>query len=237
VIRPAIICARGGSRGVPGKNLRELWGKPLIAWTVEQAARSGLFDTVAVSSDSPDILEAARAAGADSLVERPPEMATDTASVQPAILHCLDTVERARGAACDSFVFLQVTSPLRTVADIAGAVALWEAHRPGSVVSATPARSSPYFTIVEERDDGTVGLSKPTDPPVTRRQDAPRCWDLNGAIYVFDRARHAAAPRVLYSDTRLYEMPAERSLDIDTEADWAQIKSIFPDPPYSTKPQ
>ena len=101
-----------------------------------------------------------------------------------------------------------------------GAVALWDAHRPGSVVSATPARSSPYFTIVEERADGTVALSKPTDPPVIRRQDAPRCWDLNGAVYVFDRVRYGTDPKVLYPDTRLYEMPEERSLDIDTEADW-----------------
>lgn len=220
MIRPAIICARGGSKGVPGKNLRQLGGKPLIAWTVEQALQSGLFDTVAVSSDSTEILQAAQVAGADSLVERPAEMATDDAPVHDAILHCLDSVERTRGVAYQSFVFLQVTSPLRAVKDLADAIALWEAHHPGSVVSATPARSSPYFTIIEERADGTVGLSKPSDPPVTRRQDAPRCWDLNGAVYVFDRARHAADPRVLYFDTRLYEMPEKRALDIDTELDY-----------------
>lgn len=186
--------------------------------------QSGLFDTVAVSSDSAEILQAAHAAGADSIVERPAEMATDAAPVHAAILHCLDSIERTRGTAYDSFAFLQVTSPLRAIEDIVGAVALWEAHRPGSVVSATPARSSPYFTIVEERADGTVGLSKPSDPPVIRRQDAPRCWDLNGAVYVYDRARHAADPRVLYPDTRLYEMPEERSLDIDTETDWQMVE-------------
>lgn len=88
------------------------------------------------------------------------------------------------------------------------------------------ARSSPYFTIVEERADGTVALSKPTDPRVIRRRDAPRCWDLNGAIYVFDRARQGTDPRVLYPDTRLYEMPEERSLDIDTEADWRVLEAM-----------
>ena len=84
-----------------------------------------------------------------------------------------------------------------------------------------------YRDIVEERADGTVGLSKPTDPPVTRRQDAPRCWDINGAVYVYDRVRYAADPRVLYPDTRLYEMPEERSLDIDTEADWRVVEGVW----------
>ena len=225
--RPAIICARGGSKGVPGKNLRLLGGKPLIAWTVEQAIRSGLFDTVAVSSDSYDILEAARAAGAHLLIERPPKMATDTASVHLAIAHCLDAIEQDRSAACDSFAFLQATSPLRATEDVAGAVAMWEKYRPGSVVSATPSQSSPYFSIVEERADGTVELSKTLDSPVIRRQDAPRCWDLNGAVYVFDRARYRADPRVLYSDTRAYHMPEERSLDIDTEWDWAMAETLW----------
>lgn len=162
-----------------------------------------------------------------SILRCPAEMATDAAPVHAAILHCLDSIERTRGTAYDSFAFLQVTSPLRAIEDIVGAVDLWEAHRPGSVVSATPARSSPYFTIVEEGADGTVGLSKRTDPPVIRRQDAPRCWDLNGAVYVFDRARYAGDPRVLYLDTLIVEMPPERALDIDTEFDWFMVESLW----------
>jgi CMP-N,N'-diacetyllegionaminic acid synthase len=224
--RIAVICARGGSRGVPGKNLRPLGGRPLIAWTVAQAVESGLFDLVAVSSDAADILEAARAAGADFLVTRPPELATDTISVHPAIAHCLDAAEAHLGRRAESFAFLQVTSPLRATEDIVRAVELWETHRPGSVVSATLARSSPYFTILEEAPDGSVRLSKEADPPVVRRQDAPRCWELNGAVYVFDRERYAKDPRVLHSDTRILEMPEERSVDIDTEWDWQVVERM-----------
>lgn len=225
--RLAVICARGGSRGVPGKNIRPLGGRPLIAWTVLQALEADLFDLVVVSSDAPEILRAAAEAGPVFAVHRPAEMATDTASVQPAILHALDAAEGHLGRGCESFAFLQTTSPLRAVADIARGVALWEAHRPGSVLGVTAARASPYYTLLEEGADGRVQLSKPADPPFVRRQDAPRCWEINGALYVFDRTRHAADPRVLYPDTRLCEMPPERSVDIDTEWDWRVVEGVW----------
>lgn len=225
--RIAILCARGGSKGVPGKNTRLLGGRPLIAWSIAQARESGLFDLVAVSSDAPDILEAARAAGADLMVRRPDELATDTVSVLPAIVHCIEAAEAHLGRKARSITYLQATSPARDTSDIAACVDLFEAHRPGSVVTGCTAKSSPYFSLVEERPEGTVGLSKPTDPPVVRRQDAPRCFDLNGSVYVFDRDRFMADPRVLYPDTRLHEMPEERSVDIDTELDWALAELLF----------
>ncbi|MCT4556789.1 MAG: acylneuraminate cytidylyltransferase family protein [Pelagimonas sp.] len=225
--RPAIICARGGSKGVPGKNLKIIAGKPLIAWTIEQAQATGLFDQVVVSSDCPDILEVAGQAGVDLLVERPDALATDTVSVHPAIAHALEQAETTISMRYDSFVFLQATSPLRAPKDIIGAVALWDRHHPGSVVSATVAHASPYFSLVEEAADGTVGLSKPTDPPIVRRQDAPACYALNGAIYVFDRNRYESDPRVLYPDTRVFEMPPERSLDIDTPWDWHLVSLVM----------
>ena len=225
--RVAVICARGGSKGVPGKNTRLLGGRPLIAWTVSQAVETGLFECVAVSSDSAEILAAAQDAGADFLVERPAEMASDTASVHPAIAHCLSAVEAELALRIESFAFLQVTSPFRAPEDIRNAVTLWDATRPGSVVSATPSQSSPYFTLLEEQPDGTVALSKPSDPPLARRQDAPSCWDMNGAVYVFDRARYAREPRVLHPDTRIIEMPPERSLDIDTEFDWRIAAALW----------
>lgn len=216
----AVICARGGSKGLPGKNIRLLGGLPLIAWTIMQAIESDLFDLIVVSSDSTEILEAAEIGGPILRVNRPSDLATDTVSVHPAILHSLTEAEAHLGVRGENFVYLQVTSPLRVPEDIKGAVELWRAHRPGSVVSAAPARSSPYFTIVEETDNGTVRLSKPTNPPLARRQNAPQCWDLNGAIYVFDRTRYADDPRVLYPDTRMFEMPEDRSVDIDTLLDF-----------------
>lgn len=223
----AIICARGGSKGVPGKNIRMLAGKPLIAWTIEQALATPGIDHVVVSSDAADIRQAAHEAGASLVVERPASLATDTISVHPAILHALDAAEDAIGATPEAFVYLQPTSPLRLPDDIAGAVSLWTSSRPSSVVSVTEAAHSPYFTLLEERADGAIVLSKPTDPPLARRQDAPRVFQLNGSIYVFRTDAYRQEQRVLFPDTRIYQMPEERSVDIDTELDWALAELLM----------
>lgn len=227
VTRICTICARGGSRGVPGKNLRPVGGKPLIAWSVEQARESGLFDLIAVSSDSEAIRAAGLAAGADLAVIRPPEMATDTAGKVPAIAHALRAAEAHLGRAADVGVDLSVTSPLRRVADIAGAVALQAATGATSVITGSPARCSPYFSLVEARPDGTVGLAKEPARPILRRQDAPACFDMNGSIHVWARGAFLADPRVIYPDTRLYEMPEDRSVDLDTGLDLKLIELLF----------
>ena len=112
--RICTICARGGSKGVPGKNIRLLGGKPLIIWSIEQAHESKLFDMVAVSSDSQEILDIALSGGADLVVQRPNEMATDQASKLPAIRHCLLEAEKALGRECQALVDLAATSPLRS---------------------------------------------------------------------------------------------------------------------------
>lgn len=221
------ICARGGSKGVPGKNIRLLAGKPLIAWTVEQARAADLFDLVAVSSDSEAILDAALAAGADLAIRRPPEMASDTAGKVPAILHALLAAEAHLGRQARVSVDLDATSPLRDVDDIRGAVALQRATGASSVITGAPARRSPYFNLVERHPDGTVGLSKPPTSEVLRRQDAPPCFDMNGSVYVWDRDAFVAAPSVFYPDSRLFEMPEERSIDIDNHVDLALVELLM----------
>lgn len=217
--RLCTICARGGSKGVPGKNVRLLAGKPLIAHSVEQARASGLFERIAISSDDKAILDAAQAAGADDLVIRPPELATDTAPKVPVMRHVQDWVE-ARHGRFDTFVDLDATSPLRLPEDISGAVALLEQTGISSVITGAPSHRSPYFNLVEEQADGTVRVSKRLVPPVTRRQDAPRTFDMNASIYVWRAEAFRADPRVFYPDTRLYEMPPQRSHDIDSELDF-----------------
>jgi CMP-N-acetylneuraminic acid synthetase len=219
VKRLCTICARGGSKGVPGKNVRLLAGKPLIAHSVEQARASGLFDRIAISSDDEAILAAARDAGADDLVVRPPELATDTAPKVPVMRHVQEVIEAKHGR-YDTFVDLDATSPLRLPEDIAGSVRLLETKGIASVITGAPSHRSPYFNLVEEQPDGTVRLAKSLDPPVTRRQDAPRTFDMNASIYVWNAAAFRAEPRVFYPDTRLFEMPAERSHDIDSELDF-----------------
>jgi len=218
--RLCTICARGGSKGVPGKNTRLLAGKPLIAHSIEQARQSGLFANIAVSSDSDEILDVSHKFGADMLVKRPDEMATDAAAKCPAIKHCLGMVEQRTGQLFDIVVELQATSPNRIPEDIAGALGLLASSSSTNVVSGTAARNSPYYTIVERDAKGFLHISKPLPTLLTRRQDAPQCFDLNGSIYAWRRNPFVENPTVLYMDTLLYEMPPERSIDIDTHCDF-----------------
>jgi len=231
VTRLCTICARGGSKGVKGKNLRALLGKPLIAYSLEQARASGLFDAIAVSSDSEAILEVAQAAGAQHLIKRPDELATDQAAKLPAIRHCVAAVERARGARFDTLVDLDATSPLRSVEDIQGAVAMLESGAYGNVITAMPSRRSPYFNLVELDDQGVARLSKPLPVAIARRQDAPRCYDMNASIYVWRRDVLFESDSVFNRDTRLYVMPEERSVDIDSELDFRVVELLMHDRP------
>ena len=225
--RLCTICARGGSKGVPGKNIRPLAGRPLIAHSIDQARDSGLFEMVAVSSDSPQILEAAAAAGADLIIERPAEMATDTAGKLPAIRHAWATTEARSGRSFDTLVDLDCTSPLRLPADIAGAVALLEESGAHNVVTAAPAHRSPYFNLIERDQNGVVHLSKSLPKAVLRRQDAPPCFDMNASIYVWTREPFLTTPFVFDDTTRLFVMPRERSLDIDDEVDFAIVELLW----------
>ena len=225
--RLCTICARGGSKGVPGKNIRPLLGKPLIAYSIEQARASGLFERIAVSSDSRDILAAAKAAGAEFLVERPDSLASDTAAKAPAILHALEAVERDTGMKYDVLVDLDATSPLRLPADIQGAVALLEQNRLPSVITGALSHRSPYFNLVEEAPNGTIAPSKRPASGVVRRQDAPRTYDMNASIYVWNTEVFRTRPQVFYEGTRLFEMPDARSHDIDSELDFQIVESIL----------
>lgn len=221
------ICARGGSKGVRGKNVREILGKPLIAYTIDQARQSGLFLAIAVSSDSEEILAAAEVFGADILVRRPGELASDTAPKVPVIHHCLEAAEQQLGEKTSVFVDLAVTSPLRLPEDIVGAARLLEQQGVSSVITGTPARCSPYFSIVEMDERGVVHLAKKLAQPIVRRQDGPRCYDMNGSIYVWRRDVFHRDPAVLYDDTLLFEMPEERSIDIDSELDFEIVRMLL----------
>ena len=219
--RIAVICARGASKGLAGKNIRPLGGRPLIAHTIVQAREAGLFTCVAVGSDSDRILDCGKEWGADLVIKRPADLADDFAPKLPAIRHCATVAEERTGHVFDTIIDLAVTSPLRTTEDIAGAVEMLERDGVANIVSATPARQSPYFSIVETDEAGRISYSKSPPTPLVRRQDAPPSFDLNGAVYVWTRhALFADDDRVLGPETRLFIMPAERSLDIDTELDF-----------------
>lgn len=225
--RICTICARGGSKGVKNKNIRLLSGKPLIAHTILQARESGLFEAIAVSSDSVEILGAAKEYGADYLVERPAELATDTAPKIPVIQHCALEAEKLHGSKFDIMVDLDATSPLRLPSDIQGAVKLLEERGAPNVITGAPARRSPYFNLVEADDTGRVRLSKKTETPIVRRQDAPKCYDMNASIYVWKRDSLFEDNILFKPDTLIYVMPEERSLDIDSELDFELVELLM----------
>ena len=225
--RLCTICARGGSKGVPGKNIKMLGGLPLIAHSIAQARASGLFEVVAVSSDSAEILQVARAHGADLALERPAELATDNAAKLPVIRHAVETIEAHYGVRFDTLVDLDATSPLRTPADIVAAVKLAEENDAGNVITAMPSRRSPYFNMVELDAKGRVGLCKPRAQATVRRQDAPACFDMNASIYVWQRAVLFEAPGIFNDDTALYVMPEERSIDVDTDTDFLLVELLL----------
>ncbi|OYO31198.1 flagellar modification protein B [Janthinobacterium sp. PC23-8] len=228
--RICTICARGGSKGVLGKNVRIMNGKPLIAHTIAQAKESGLFDAIAVSSDSAEILAIAEACGVNYLIRRPDELATDSAAKLPVIQHAVAEVERQRGEVFDTLVDLDATSPLRTVDDVRNAVALLETTGAGNVITAMPARRSPYFNLVEVDAEGKVNLSKRPAQPFVRRQDAPACYDMNASIYVWRRDILFTSPSLFNDDTKLYVMPEERSIDIDSDLDFRFVEFLMTQP-------
>ena len=226
--RLAVICARGGSKGVKGKNLRDLAGKPLIAHSILQAKDCGLFDAVGVSSDSAEILDAARKWGADYTITRPAGLASDTAPKVPAIRHCAEIVEAETGETFDTIVDLDATAPLRNLDDIRGAVELLETGGAANVVTGMASRRSPYFNLVERDEMGRVHLSKAPATPIARRQDAPECFDLNASVFVWIRgALFSDNDYVLGDDTLLFVMPEERSIDIDTETDFKFVEFLM----------
>jgi CMP-N,N'-diacetyllegionaminic acid synthase len=213
----ATICARGGSKGLPGKNLRPLAGKPLIVHTIEHALACRGIDRVFVSTDDARIAEVAMRAGAQVPYLRPAELATDEAPKLPAIEHLVAHLEHG-GMKVATVVDLQPTSPLRRPEDIEAALALLDDT--DLVVSVTEPSHNPYYTLAEADAQGRLQLSKPAQ--FARRQDAPAVWGLNGSIYVW---RRAALPKAIAEGfwsvrAKPYEMPRRRSVDIDDLEDF-----------------
>lgn len=220
----ATICARGGSKGLPGKNIRDFAGRPLIAHTIAHALGCADIEAVYVSTDDEQIAAAARAAGAVVPFLRPAELATDQAGKLPVIEHLVSHLE-LQGEVIARIVDLQPTSPLRDSADISAALrARADAQL---VVSVTPAADNPYFNLVEQDSDGLVHLCKGQGSG--RRQDVPPVYALNGSIYVWQRAAlaHAALHGLWSVSVASYVMPRWKSVDIDTLEDFEYAQWLF----------
>lgn len=220
----SVICARSGSKGIPNKNIRPLFGKPLLAYSIEIAIKSKLFDHIVVTSDSLDYLEVAAKFGADILVQRPANLSADSVTKLGAIEHAVSFAEQHTGVDFDTIVDLDVTSPLRIPEDVRGALQLFNQKKPTSVITGSQSHRSPYTNLIELNPSGCVRLSKPMARELSRRQESPPCFDMNASIYIWKRDEFRANPKVFYDDTLLYEMPIERSWDIDNEIDFEIVE-------------
>jgi CMP-N,N'-diacetyllegionaminic acid synthase len=218
----ALIPARGGSKGLPGKNIRPFHGRPLLAWTIEAARACEAVGAVVVSTDDPAIAEVATDWGA--LVERrPAELATDTASTADVVRHHLEAWRMA-GRRTDVVALLQPTSPLRTAHHVEAALRQFEDEALDSLASCTLSPAHPYLTWRLERDRLEAFIP---DAPVARRQDLPPAFVLNGALYLFRAAAFpATGDSVLYGVVGGYVMDPAVSIDIDDLEDFQAAEAV-----------
>jgi N-acylneuraminate cytidylyltransferase len=217
----ALIPARGGSKGVPRKNLREAAGRPLIAWSIAAARAATLVDRVVVSSEDAEILATARAWGAETPFTRPAELARDDTPSIDVALHALDALP-----GFDYLVLLQPTSPLRTAEHIDASIRLCEQRGAPSAVSVCEAAQSPYWMYFVDAAGAMRGVLSPP-AGAERRQDLPPVYALNGAVYVARAAALRSARRFVFDDSAAYVMPAEASFDIDTELDLTIVQTLM----------
>ena len=220
------ICMRGGSKGLSNKNLRVLLGKPLMAYTIEQAQESKLFEHIVVSTDSNKIAKMAISFGAKAWFLRPSELSKDEAPKIPVIRHAFLESERYFDCKFDVVVDLDVTSPLRRVEDITNAFNQFIEENAYILITGSSARKNPYFNMVEFFE-GQVQLVKKLDEPVVRRQDAPQVYDMNASIYIWKRNVLLHDDSLFTKKTSLYTMPEESSVDIDTDLDWQFVEFLM----------
>lgn len=218
----AVVTARGGSKGLPGKNVRPLAGRPLIGWTIAAAQASRCIDRLILSSDDAEIAEIAESLGCEAPFRRTPSLANDTAGSIDVVL---DAADRVTGY--DIVLLLQPTSPLRTAADIDGALAHMEATRAPACVSVTEAPAHPW--LIYRQDDGRLApFAAPPAGVSLRRQDLPAAWVLNGAIYAADLGWLRSERTFLQpGQTTAWAMPESRSVDIDTLADFRLAEALI----------
>lgn len=221
-----LIGARGGSKGVPNKNIRLLLGKPLIVWSIEQALACPEIDLVIVSTDSPLIARIARAAGAEIPFMRPDELATDTAGKWEVWQHALTACEAHYAQPIGLFVDLDCTSPLRDVEDISKAITQFRAGDADAVFTVCNARKNPYFNMLEE-ENGILRICKNLSKPIVRRQDAPRVYEHVASIYVLSPDYLRRGNGLLSGRTNGYDLDIAKCPDIDSELDFEFVEYLM----------
>jgi N-acylneuraminate cytidylyltransferase len=229
----AFVFARGGSKGLPRKNLRPLAGVSLLARAIRCAKAVKGVQRVVVSTDDEEIAEAARAEGADVPFMRPAELSSDTAREWQAWRHAVDFVENQPGAKpIDIFVSVPTVVPLRTPEDVARAIALYRKGNCDIVFSVTPSAANPYYNMVEIDDNtGSAALSKPPEAILHGRQKAPHVYDVVAAVYVTTPAFIRQSDSIWGGRNATIEIPRERAVDIDTIVDFKLAEALLEQSP------
>ncbi|EIH1744638.1 acylneuraminate cytidylyltransferase family protein, partial [Escherichia coli] len=209
----AFVFARGGSKGLPHKNIKLLAGKPLLQYSIDIAKNAPSIDKIFVSTDDEDIAKIAKLNGA-IVIPRPKELASDTSPEWLSWRHAIDWVEEYYGQ-FDGFISLPATSPLRSIQDVEDAIAKRESEQADICISVTPSSRSPYFNMVKKTANGFVEIVNPLNDEVARRQDAPAVFDITTVVY-------ATTPQFVQHNYGLFsgqvtsiEIPKDRAVDID----------------------
>jgi CMP-N-acetylneuraminic acid synthetase len=223
----AFIFARGGSKGLPGKNIRPLGGKPLIAWSIEHALSVKRIKRVIVSTDSEEIAAVARNFGAEVPFIRPADLARDDSPEWLAWCHALNYVLETTGALPEVMVSVPTTAPLRLPLDIENCLDEFEKGDADVVITVTDAHRSPYYNMLKTNADGTVGLVNPPQSAITRRQDAPLVYDMVTVCYVFNPEFVMTHNATFEGRVKAIQVPPERAIDIDTLLDFQIAENLL----------
>ncbi len=229
VLHPLIVIpARGGSKGIPGKNIKPLCGKPLICHSIDHARAIVSDEDICISTDAPEIRAVAEGYGLEIHFLRPAELASDNAPTDLTLRHAWCYYRDILHRRYNTLILLQATSPLRTPDDIRAAMDIYAStsHIPDMVVTVKPADANPYYDIYETDEQTGLRISK-GDGQYTRRQDAPQVWQLNGAVYVINP--EALMTKRMSDFTTMIPsiMPREHSIDLDTPADWNMAEYLM----------
>lgn len=213
----AVVFARSGSKGLPGKNLQALGGKPLVAWAIEHAASVSRIGRIVVSTDSEDIAAVAREHGAETPFMRPPELAQDDTPEWLAWRHALSYLKESEGSLPRCMVSLPPTAPLRIAADIDLCLDAHESSGADAVVTVTEPHRNPYFNMVKQNEDGGIEVVIPSG--VSRRQDCPAVYDMATVAYVVNTGFVLSRDGLFDGRVHAVQVPRERAIDIDTALD------------------
>jgi CMP-N,N'-diacetyllegionaminic acid synthase len=219
-----VIPARGGSKGIPGKNVKSLCGKPLLHYSLEYARLFAADEDICLTTDSDEIAACAQIINYTIPFKRPAILATDEAGTYPVLQHALSYYE-AQGKKYDALVLLQPTSPFRERFHLTEAIRLFN-DNVDMVVSVQQSATSPYFTLFEETSEGYLEISK-GDGMFKRRQDVPPVYEFNGSIYIINTASLRSFSSFAELKKRVkYVMKPEFSIDLDTPEDWEYAEFI-----------